>query len=193
MLVWKCLLTATWLCDLPATLSLSSRSLGLEPWLGGRASVGTLWDQTRVPPSHPLFHLSTVFLSHQLPSPCSGRAAGGVCSPPPCAKLSTTEHTGFLRAAWQEGLPEGKGRQQGRDLRRVLLPVHDTDGGGGGGATVRKLLPDPVSSHAFAHLIFTAAGRDKPRLGGAKATQIVRGGAVVKPDGMVFILCSAPS
>lgn len=23
-------------------------------------------------------------------------------------KLSTTEHTGFLRAAWQEGLPEGK-------------------------------------------------------------------------------------
>lgn len=111
VLVWKCLLTATWLCDLPATLSLSSRSLGLEPWSGGRASVGTLWDQTRVPPSHPLFHLSTVFLSHQLPSPCSGRAAGGVCSPPPCA----TEHTGFLRAAWQEGLPEGKGRQQGSD------------------------------------------------------------------------------
>lgn len=33
------------------------------------------------------------------------------CAPPPCAKLSTTEHTGFLQAAWRAGLPEGKGTQ----------------------------------------------------------------------------------
>lgn len=93
-------------CDLLAALSLSGRSLGgspavgcfgglsgsqrgCPPWWGRRAHVGTYWDWTRVPPSHPPLHLSTVFVGCQLLSAHSGRAARGLCSAPLCAKQST--------------------------------------------------------------------------------------------------------
>lgn len=128
-----------------------------------------------MPPSHPLFRLSTVFLSCQLLSPCSGRAACGVCSPPSVQSTAPLQLSSRgSQSSRAVGAARGESKQPGSDpsagscfppmmtMVVVVVVVMTIT------ATGRELLPEPGSSHAFTHLIFTAARGDETRLRGCQ-------------------------